>query len=170
MSALAVVEGIEVPGVEDVRMVADEVWKALLGEIEELVPQYPAGAITPDPAGTWSGVVTVTGEWHGLVTIEMGDTVARRLTAQMLALPADEPPVDADIADAVGEVVNMVGGNVKSLMPGPSSLSLPTVAAGRAAFSSDVVEVVRLDVQWQDQPVRICVHTHPHTTGDSESR
>ena len=38
----------------------------------------------------------------------------------------------------------MIGGNVKSLMPGPSVLSLPAVAAGRAAHPSDAAEVARV--------------------------
>ena len=36
----------------------------------------------------------------------------------------------AEINDAIGEVANMIGGNVKALMPAPSQLSLPTVTTG----------------------------------------
>jgi len=100
----------------------------------------------------------VSGGWAGVVTVELDEGVAQQLSARMLALPEGEPVADGDIADAVGELVNMVGGNVKSLMPGPSVLSLPAVAAGRAAFASDVAEVCRLDLAWRGAPVRICIH------------
>lgn len=38
---------------------------------------------------------------------------------------------DSDVADALGEFVNIVGGNIKSALPGPIALSLPLVALGR---------------------------------------
>jgi chemotaxis protein CheX len=93
-----------------------------------------------------------------VVTVELDEHVARQLTAEMLAIPSPVEVADGDVADAVGELVNMVGGNLKSIMPGPSSLSLPSVAAGRAAFGADVREVSRLDVVWRGEPVRVCVH------------
>ena len=141
---------------DDLRFVVEEVWAALLGD-EVLLP--PAEAAEESP--TWSGAVAVTGEWQGCVTVELGAYAARELTAQMLALPTGESPVDADIADAVGELVNMVGGNVKALMPGPSALSLPLVAAGRAAYPSDAVELARLDAMWRGAAVRFRVTAPP---------
>ncbi|TIC83622.1 chemotaxis protein CheX [Nocardioides sp. GY 10113] len=76
----------------------------------------------------------------------------------MLAMGDDEPLDDADLADAVGELVNMVGGSLKSILPGPSALSLPTVAAGRAAFGSEMNRAACLDVRWHEHPLRVSVH------------
>jgi chemotaxis protein CheX len=58
--------------------------------------------------------------------------------------------------DAVGELVNIVGGSVKSLMPQPTVLSLPSVRTGPAA---DVpgTEMLRLTGTWMDEPVIIAV-------------
>lgn len=149
---------VEAPDLEDVRSVTEDVWMALLGEDEALAPRaVPAGAPF-DAAGAWSAAVTVTGGWQGVITIELDETVARTVTARMLDIPAVDEVHDGDAADAVGELVNMVGGSIKSLMPGPSTLSLPSVAAGRAAFASDVQEVCRVDVAWRGGPVRVCVH------------
>lgn len=148
---------VEAPADDDVRAVTEDVWLALLGEEEVLLPRpVPAGSPF-DATGVWSAAVTVSGGWQGVVTVELQEDAARLLGAGMLDLPADEV-TDADVADAVGELVNMVGGNLKSLMPGPSVLSLPAVAAGRAVFASDVVEVCRLDLAWRGGPVRVCVH------------
>ncbi|TWG98631.1 chemotaxis protein CheX [Nocardioides sp. J9] len=160
MTAPTTVPGYDasVPSLDDVGAVTDDVWLALVGEDEVLLPRPVPPGSPFDATGAWSAAVTVTGEWQGVVTVELDEQVARLLSARMLALPEDGPVNDGDVADAVGELVNMVGGNVKSLMPGPSVLSLPSVAAGRAAFASDVVEVCRLDVAWRGGPVRVCVH------------
>jgi CheY-specific phosphatase CheX len=154
MSAVAV----DVPDLEDVRSVTEEVWLSLLGETEPLLPRSVPPGSPFDATGAWSAAVTVAGEWQGVVTVEVAEQVARRLTAEMLAIPSTDEVSDGDVADAVGELVNMVGGNLKSIMPGPSVLSLPAVAAGRAAFAHDVREVSRLDVVWQGEPVRVSVH------------
>lgn len=148
----------DAPALDDLHWIAEEVWNALLGEEEILAPRpVPPGSPFDEP-GTWSAAVSINGGWQGYVTVELGAAVAADLTAKMLALPADEPVADGDVADAVGELVNMIGGNVKSLMPGPSVLSLPMVAAGRAAHSSELAEAIRFDACWRDQPLRFSVH------------
>ncbi|GAA3801764.1 chemotaxis protein CheX [Nocardioides panacisoli] len=152
------------PSYDDVRAVTDEVWTTLLGEAAPLIDRLvPVG--TPfDSVGVWSAAVTVSGGWEGSVTVELTTYVAGALTTTMLDLPHDAEVSDADVADAVGELVNMLGGNVKSLMPGPSVLSLPSVAAGRAAFSSDAREVARVEATWDGEPVRVTVH---NSTGET---
>ncbi|TNM44209.1 chemotaxis protein CheX [Nocardioides albidus] len=148
---------VDAPAVEDLLAVTEDVWLALVGDDDPLLPRaVPPGS--PFDAAAWSSVTTISGGWQGAVTVELDEALARRLTTQMLDLPADEAPSDSDVADAVGELVNMVGGNVKSLMPGPSVLSLPAVAAGRAAFASDTALACRLDLVWRDAPLRISVH------------
>ena len=46
---------------------------------------------------------------------------------------------DEDVDDALGELANVVGGNVKAVLPGPSVLGLPevgTAPAGRPPTSA----------------------------------
>lgn len=151
------------PELSDVRSVVEEVWSSYVGAVEPLVPR-PVPPGTPfDSEHVWSAAVSVAGGWHGVVTVEMTEQVARALSSSMLDLAPGEEPAEADIADAVGEIANMVGGNIKSLVPGPSTLSLPAVAAGRAAFPSGSLEVARLDVLWAREPLRVSVHTPPTT-------
>ena len=108
--------------VEDVVAVTQEVWSALLGL--ELAPD-PAAAAVPSPSIT--GCVQITGEWEGAVLLCCSEQFARTATEAMFM--TDEV-TDDDIIDAVGELTNMVGGNIKSLLPGPSQLSVPSVASG----------------------------------------
>ena len=137
------------PSYDDVQMLVDEVWTSFLGTEEPLLPCGP-GELNVG----WSAAVTVSGEWHGVVSVELPTGLAEEVTRRMLMV--DEAH-DEDVADAVGELVNMIGGNVKSLMPGPSVLSLPVVAAGRVARPSDSVEVCRLDASWAGTPLLVSV-------------
>jgi chemotaxis protein CheX len=51
--------------------------------------------------------------------------------AAMFGLSAVEL-TDAEVTDAVGELTNIIGGNIKSLLPGPSRLSMPVVTISPA--------------------------------------
>jgi CheY-specific phosphatase CheX len=62
------------------------------------------------------------------VLVEMTQRVARELAAGMFDEAAADV-ADADVMDALGEVANMIGGNVKALL-GATSLSLPSVTSG----------------------------------------
>jgi hypothetical protein len=60
---------------------------------------------------------------------------------------------DEEIADALGELANVVGGNVKAVLPGPSTLGLPEVGAAPEAGS----DVCRVDLLWRGQSLTISV-------------
>lgn len=146
---------VAVPSQDDVQAVTEEVWSTFLGHTDPLA----TGEATTF-ATEWSASVTIKGEWNGIVTMEMTRTGAHRVTCGMLGMdPATDEPTDADVVDAVGELVNMVGGNVKSLVPSPSQLSLPLVATGQFAHGSEEQERVRLHFCWGTEPLAVTVHT-----------
>ncbi len=114
---------------EQVHAIASEVWESLLGM--PLLP-HPLGADAPALQGeSMTGCVHVSGEWNGSVFLQCGVDVAATLAEAMFAA---EPGTlsDDEVSDALGELTNMVGGNVKSLLPAPSRLSVPSIAVGQS--------------------------------------
>jgi len=76
---------------------------------------------------TLAGCVQITGEWQGTVTLYTSREVGKKVAATMYGL--DETEVDnQQIQDVIGEITNIIAGNIKSLLPAPSSISLPSVA------------------------------------------
>ncbi len=82
-----------------------------------------------------SAVVRISGGWNSLVQVLAPMSTARVIASTMFATSEDDLS-EEEIRDAVGEIVNMVGGNLKGIMEGDSSLSLPCVglADGEAPF------------------------------------
>lgn len=108
----------------DISSLVSEVWDTMLGvDINETSTAHlrDTHSIT--------GCIQITGTWYGAVLLECPEALARQLTSIMFAMD-DEEPGDQDIQDAFGELTNMVGGNIKALMPEPCALSLPTVVRG----------------------------------------
>ena len=130
--------------------IAEEAWIALVGEDEVLVP-------VPDelPADALSSWVDVVGPWTGSVVLTTGRRTAEDLTRALLRESAPEVLEEEDVVDAFGEIANVVGGNVKAALPGPSALSLPEV--GNPPAVRNPADVVRIDVLWRGQPVSISV-------------
>lgn len=74
-----------------------------------------------------AGCVHITGAWEGTVTIDFPMSLAKQVASIMFSL--NNGDVDKSlIQDALGELTNMTGGNIKSLLPEPCYLSLPAVA------------------------------------------
>jgi chemotaxis protein CheX len=90
--------------------------------------------------------IQIAGEWFGSVVLGLSPAAARAAAAAMMHL-SDPDVTDADQQDVAAELVNMIGGNLKSLLPGPSYLSLPTVAAGRE-FGVQVHDAELVDDVW----------------------
>jgi chemotaxis protein CheX len=130
--------------------IAEEAWIALVGEDEVLVP-LPE----PLPADRLSSWVHVVGPWTGSVVLTTGRQTAAELCRALLGDYAPELLDHEDVADAFGEIANVVGGNVKASLPGSSGLSLPEV--GDAPAIRNPGDVVHLDVLWRGEPLTISV-------------
>ena len=133
---------------ETVQSIAQEAWSALVGEDEFLVPL--PGGLPDDAVSSW---VDVRGPWNGAVVITTGRSTAEQLSRELLKEHA--PPVleDEDIEDGLGELANVVGGNVKAVLPGPSALGLPEVGSAPAAGP----DTCRVDLLWRGQSLTISV-------------
>ncbi len=76
---------------------------------------------------TLAGCVQITGEWQGTVTLYAPKDLGKKIAASMYAL--EESEIDEQmVQDVMGEITNMIAGNIKSLLPTPCSISLPSVA------------------------------------------
>ena len=106
--------------------IAQDVWLSMLGV--EIQPA-PSHAAIDASVRSLSGCVHMSGAWEGSVVISCVAELAHQATEAMFGL--DEGAASSEeIHDTIGELANMIGGNVKALMPAPSQLSLPSVSEG----------------------------------------
>lgn len=110
--------------------VTSAVCESLFGDVPIPVPGDPA-----PPGRCVSAWVSITGAWAGDVEVRVTPSLAARMTRDILR---GEPRSsdDPDVRDVMGEVANMIGGNLKALLPEPCRLSLPTVSLGGGVVRS----------------------------------
>jgi hypothetical protein len=151
----------ELLDVETVQSIADEVWPSLVGDGEAFVP-----VPVPPPADVVSAWVDIIGPWNGSVVLTCAPATAAALTESVLMTRPPTVVDDEDVADALGELANVLGGNIKSVLPGPSALGLPKV--GSAPPTGPLTDVRRIHGQWRGQSLTITVQgaaPAPHPSG-----
>lgn len=109
---------------DDLTGLTSGVWDAFLGlPIDDAYgAELAAGPVR-------TSCVNISGSWSGSVALVIPEPLATLVAGAMFGLEADEL-TDVEISDAVGELANIIGGNIKGLIDGPCSLSLPMVASG----------------------------------------
>lgn len=140
---------------EDLRVIADQVWSSYL-DLDGISPlvSEPGDRAAADVSAS----VSLTGAWRGHVVVTCSSAASKNAAAALLGVELDEVTIE-DVTDALGELANIIGGNVKSLLPEPSALSLPHVLVEDAdtARWPSVSEVCELKSTWLDEPVFVSV-------------
>ncbi len=110
---------------EDIATIVRAVFEATF----ELYAEDSDGSESP-PASISSSLVSIAGQWDGAVIVDCSPGVAAVLAGIMFGLPPGEVERD-HIEDTLGELANMIGGNLKAMLAPTCTLSLPTVVEGR---------------------------------------
>jgi chemotaxis protein CheX len=127
--------GLVLPGRTELAALLGQVWDSFIGEdvtmIESAV-HAPKGQIAADERAVAS--VSITGPWNGHLMISMSEDAASLVAGLLFELEPADVGV-SELADAIGELANVVGGNVKAMLPEPSTLSLPQVVVDAHAVT-----------------------------------
>lgn len=79
-----------------------------------------------------TGLIGLAGTYKGVLAIHMPNAVALAVTSSFLGMDVEE--INADVEDAIGELANMLGGNIKTILSENGrdiNLSLPSTISGR---------------------------------------
>ena len=133
----------------ELKSMVDEIWSSLF---------EPAPTDSDDSdlgSNLVVGFVDISGGWLGRVAVETTNAGAIAIASSMLAAAPDTLG-DEDLADAIGELANIVGGSVKSCVEGHSTLSLPSVER-QNVLRDGTSELMTVTAHWLDHPLRVRV-------------
>jgi chemotaxis protein CheX len=140
----------------DLAEMVEQVWESYLDPegISPLIPTYDEN----QPSEVHSSV-SITGSWTGHLVYASSTQAARRAAAAFLAMEVDEVSQE-DLSDVLGELVNIVGGNVKAMLPAGCFLSLPTVvlAPDTTSYYPSAERISGLYGIWDGEPISISMY------------
>lgn len=143
---------------DQVYAIAEEVFAAMIdGEPGHLLPWVGEVPVPTEPLVAW---VDVHGELAGRAAVSTDVPTAHALTRALLGMGPDEPVGPEDLVDAFGEVANVVGGNVKSLLPSQGTLTLPQVSAALPELPAGAL-AHELLLDWHGRAIVVVVWLFP---------
>ena len=110
--------------VEELDQAVAAIFEAMLGMA--VAPLPVDWSPSPDRL---AATVHVTGGWSAVIVFEVGPAMACRLAGRFLSMDTPEA-IDNDVRDVLGELANMIGGNLKSAVAPDATLSIPDVVDG----------------------------------------
>lgn len=108
----------------------DEALRSITHDVLSSLGHTPEPRSAPCRLDALTSSVEIDGASSATLAVHLSPTLVSELAAGLLCDEASAPS-DADIADVAGEIANMIGGNLKSILPGPNRLSLPAHGDGR---------------------------------------
>ncbi|MCL2442950.1 MAG: chemotaxis protein CheX [Treponema sp.] len=122
----------------------------------DISPRHPH-FLDPDKGFEWdiSAVIGLSGVVKGAVIISMKSDLAIKLTD--LLTDDTHSEIDADVIDAIGEINNIIAGNIKPKVPNGDKIviSIPTIIKGKEH-----------SIAWPSKQTRIlCI---PHKAFDND--
>jgi chemotaxis protein CheX len=138
---------------DDLAEMVEQVWVSYL-DPEGVSPLVPTGD-DGQPSEVHSSV-SISGSWTGHVVYASSTEAARKAAAAFLAMDSSEVSQE-DLSDVLGELANIVGGNVKAMLPPGCFLSLPQVVLAPESTTKypNAERVSGLYGVWDGEPVSI---------------
>ena len=112
-----------------------------------------------------SGIIGLSGEAHGAVAISLREATACQITE--ILTRSKHNSFDSDVTDAVGEIINIIAGNVKKVFEEEFrvKISLPTIVKGKAhsiVWPSDKTRVICIPFSiFSDQEICLSIAVDP---------
>ncbi len=110
--------------------IIQDTWASTLGFHVDCSPSAELTAI-----GALTVSVKITGAWEGEVRLHCPPPLGRLIAAAIFQVEAESAGND-EILDALSELIHIVGGNLKALLPQPVILSLPSLPSPADAAQS----------------------------------
>lgn len=116
-------------GKDQILAITQDVFAAMIDGGEVLV--FESDGVVGDfvdPVCAWVDMTVAVLGLGARAVVRTETAAAHELTRALLMMDSGEAVGLEDLTDAFGELANVVGGNVKSLLAAPAVLSMPTVA------------------------------------------
>ena len=124
---------------EHVQQMVDDLFVSMFDETVELID----GDFELADSDYLQAAIRVSGDWQAELRVIASNQLAETIAASMFGMEQSDLSKD-DVFDALGEIANVIGGNVKGIVGQECSLSLPCVGELlETVQSGDISQIYR---------------------------
>ncbi|MFK7768392.1 MAG: chemotaxis protein CheX [Mariniblastus sp.] len=135
---------------DDVAQMANDLFTAMLA-----LPFDPTPRDSFDPTATAiQSSIQIQGDWNAELRVTAPHELASEIACNMFGLEGEEIS-KSDIFDAMGEIVNVIGGNAKGVVDRDCKLSLPCVDDFRELLETPTLTTT---FECMNHPITIQLH------------
>lgn len=136
---------LDVGVVDSIVTIADDFFTAMItGEPGSVFPVEPGTHTLPEVVHAW---VDVNGSYSARALLSTDPRTADEIARALLGMSEGEAVTEEDLVDAFGEMANVIGGNIKSMLPEQGKMTLPQVAR-EAPPAAEVEPVSTVELDW----------------------
>lgn len=122
-----------------IQQVTENVFETMLATAVTMLE----GATEAAPHAEFTAAIFYAGLWKGALLVECSEQQARAWSSKIMEIPE---PTSEDARDGLGELTNILAGNLKPLLPPGVSISTPSVVEGTEyslrVFGSPIIEQI----------------------------
>lgn len=114
---------------QSITQATQEIFETMLGM--EVTAHPPLETRVTSFQHSISGLIGLAGPYKGMLAIHIPEPVAKTITSNFLCMEIEE--INDDVKDALGELANMLAGNIKTSLGDEGSdikLSIPSAVCG----------------------------------------
>ncbi len=115
---------------EGISKASAQFWEQMLGMELESLGELHGRCIGEEHV---LGSCDLAGVWNGRIEVRLTTGLARSATSAMLMQPAEGIGIE-DLLDATREIANMIAGTIKSALPRPCTMTVPSAEIHSANF------------------------------------
>jgi chemotaxis protein CheX len=134
------------PTVESLRPMISQITEAVFETMLDLTI-CPLQPLADEGPCAMTAAVYYVGAWNGALLLECSLPQAMQWGSRLMGIPA--PIMAEDARDGLGELCNVLAGNLKPVLPPGVALSTPSVVAG-ADYSLSVRDSLRETLRFAD--------------------
>ena len=108
-------------------------WEQMLAMELRPISQLPGELVRCIGKEHVVGSCGLSGVWSGRIEVRLSNGLARQATSAMLMQPA-ESVAPSDTLDAIREIANMIAGTIKSALPRPCIMTVPSAEVESGDF------------------------------------
>jgi chemotaxis protein CheX len=137
----------------EVQLVIERIWTSMFQDKITKISDVSAAVFDN------ISLVAIDGAWKGAMVLATTSDFSEKVARHLFDLAESEDPSEEQTLDVMRELANLIGGNIKTVLPEPCQLSLPQILDSQAKLAelTEGKVLIAEYFEWRGSPLSVYV-------------